>query len=101
MARAAAPVTACRTCGTRLRCFQCYSQRLPQCILQGLLVYEFLAGGSLDQRLFASAAAAAGRPPLAWKDRVRVAAEVASALLFLHTAPTPIVHMDLKPQVRG
>ncbi|GFR44035.1 hypothetical protein Agub_g5192, partial [Astrephomene gubernaculifera] len=34
---------------------------------------------------------------LDWRDRVRISAEVASALLFLHSAPTPIVHMDLKP----
>lgn len=28
---------------------------------------------------------------------MRIAAEVASALLFLHSAPEPIIHMDLKP----
>jgi serine/threonine protein kinase len=28
---------------------------------------------------------------------VRITAEVASALLFLHSAPEPIIHLDLKP----
>lgn len=31
------------------------------------------------------------------QDRVRMACEVASALVFLHSAPEPIIHMDLKP----
>jgi hypothetical protein len=40
---------------------------------------------------------AATRPPLAWANRVRIAAEVAAALAFLHSSPEPIIHMDLKP----
>lgn len=31
------------------------------------------------------------------QDRLRVACEVVSALVFLHSAPEPIIHMDLKP----
>lgn len=31
------------------------------------------------------------------QDRVRMACEVTSALAFLHSAPEPIIHMDLKP----
>lgn len=31
------------------------------------------------------------------QDRVRMAAQVSSALAFLHSAPQPIIHMDLKP----
>jgi hypothetical protein len=30
-----------------------------------------------------------------------MACEVASALVFLHSAPEPIIHMDLKPGGRG
>jgi hypothetical protein len=34
---------------------------------------------------------------IAPQDRVRMACEVTSALAFLHSAPEPIIHMDLKP----
>ncbi|CAI5466866.1 unnamed protein product [Closterium sp. Yama58-4] len=57
------------------------------------LVYEFMANGSLEDRLLC----ANNTPPLPWYTRMRVAAEIASALLILHTRPVPIVHRDLKP----
>ncbi|CAI5533365.1 unnamed protein product [Closterium sp. Naga37s-1] len=57
------------------------------------LVYEFMANGSLEDRLLC----ANNSPPLPWYIRMRVAAEIASALLILHTRPVPIVHRDLKP----
>ena len=57
-------------------------------------MYEYLANGSLEDRLFCKGAT----PPLAWHTRFRIAAEVATALLFLHSAkPNPYVHRDLKP----
>jgi serine/threonine protein kinase len=34
---------------------------------------------------------------LSWHARFRVAAEVATALLFLHSADPPVIHRDLKP----
>ena len=68
---------------------------------QGILVYELMPNGSLETHLFgweggrsANAGGARGPVPLGWRHRVRIAAEVASALLFLHSAPTPIVHME-------
>ncbi|XP_002991386.2 U-box domain-containing protein 52 isoform X2 [Selaginella moellendorffii] len=64
------------------------------CSHRGCLVYEFMANGSLDDRLFCKN----GTPPLPWYARFRIAAEVASALYFLHNlGPEPVVHRDLKP----
>ncbi|GIL84460.1 hypothetical protein Vretifemale_13075 [Volvox reticuliferus] len=97
---------------------------IGSCPEKGILVYELMPNGNLENYLFgrdgsssggggggggtaATAGPAAALPStgprmvssgaLSWRDRVRIAAEVASALLFLHTAPIPIVHMDLKP----
>ncbi len=57
-----------------------------------MLVYELAEAGSLEDWLLGPQAEQ--RPQaLAWQDRVRIAAEVASALLYLHTAPEQIVHM--------
>eukprot|EP00271_Cylindrocystis_brebissonii_P011292 TRINITY_DN2843_c0_g1_i1.p1 TRINITY_DN2843_c0_g1~~TRINITY_DN2843_c0_g1_i1.p1 ORF type:complete len:971 (-),score=188.09 TRINITY_DN2843_c0_g1_i1:936-3848(-) len=57
------------------------------------LVYEYMANGSLEDRL----ACANGTPPIPWYSRMRIACEIASALLILHSRPIPIVHRDLKP----
>lgn len=39
-----------------------------------------------------------GTPPLPWATRFRIAAEIGTALNFLHrTRPEPLVHRDLKP----
>ncbi|XP_031483078.1 U-box domain-containing protein 52-like isoform X3 [Nymphaea colorata] len=67
---------------------------LGACPEHGCLVYEYMENGSLDDRLFRKN----NTPPLCWSDRFRIAWEIASALLFLHTSkPKPIVHRDLKP----
>ncbi|GJP46420.1 hypothetical protein CLOM_g5711 [Closterium sp. NIES-68] len=58
-----------------------------------VLVYEYLANGSLEDRLLCLN----NSPPLPWFVRIRVAAEIASSLLILHTRSVPIVHRDLKP----
>ena len=56
------------------------------------LVYELMAGGSVDARL----AYANGRPPLPWCCRIRCAAQAGSALAFLHAQEPPIIHRDVK-----
>ncbi|XP_028790027.1 U-box domain-containing protein 33 isoform X1 [Neltuma alba] len=58
------------------------------------LVYEYLPNGSLEDRLNCKDNTA----PLLWQTRIRIAAELCSALIFLHChRPHSIVHGDLKP----
>ncbi|XP_073116920.1 U-box domain-containing protein 52 isoform X2 [Elaeis guineensis] len=67
---------------------------LGACPEYGCLVYEYMANGSLDDRLFRRG----NTPVIPWQHRFRIAAEIASGLLFLHqTKPEPLVHRDLKP----
>ncbi|KAE8676014.1 peptidyl-prolyl cis-trans isomerase CWC27-like protein [Hibiscus syriacus] len=67
---------------------------LGACPEYGCLVYEYMFNGSLEDRLFRKG----NTPPLSWRKRFNIAAEIATALLFLHQAkPEPLVHRDLKP----
>lgn len=67
---------------------------LGACPEYGCLVYEYMANGSLDDRLFRRGKT----PSLSWQLRFRIATEIATGLLFLHqTKPEPLVHRDLKP----
>lgn len=67
---------------------------LGACPEYGCLVYEYMANGSLDDRLFRRG----NTPPLSWQQRFKIAAEIGTGLLFLHqTKPEPLVHRDLKP----
>ncbi|KAL9661825.1 hypothetical protein QQ045_026653 [Rhodiola kirilowii] len=67
---------------------------LGACPEYGCLVYEYMANGSLDDRLFCRG----NTPPLSWQARFRIAAEIGTGLLFVHqTKPEPLVHRDLKP----
>eukprot|EP00253_Pinus_taeda_P033625 PITA_33625 len=67
---------------------------LGACPEHGCLVYEYMANGSLEDRLLCKGNSA----PLPWFSRFRIIREVACALLFLHSAkPEPIVHRDMKP----
>eukprot|EP00850_Spirogloea_muscicola_P002888 SM000011S19066 [mRNA] locus=s11:620713:624599:- [translate_table: standard] len=54
------------------------------------VVYDFCAHGNLKKHLSGPAA-------LPWYTRVRIAAEVTSALVFLHENNPPIVHRNVKP----
>ncbi|KAL2318015.1 hypothetical protein Fmac_031891 [Flemingia macrophylla] len=67
---------------------------LGACPEYGCLVYEYMENGSLEDRLLLKN----NSPPIPWWKRFEIAAEIATALLFLHqTKPEPIVHRDLKP----
>ncbi|KAM5565423.1 U-box domain-containing protein 35 [Rosa sericea] len=67
---------------------------LGACPEYGCLVYEYMANGSLEDRLLRRGHS----PPLSWQLRFRIAAEIGTGLLFLHQAkPEPLVHRDLKP----
>lgn len=64
------------------------------CPEYGCLVYEYMENGSLEDRLFLKH----NSPPISWRTRFKIAAEIATSLLFLHqTRPEPLVHRDLKP----
>ncbi|KAK9269192.1 hypothetical protein L1049_000961 [Liquidambar formosana] len=68
---------------------------LGACPEYGCLVYEYMANGSLDDRLFCRG----NTPVLLWQLRFHIAAEIGTGLLFLHqTKPEPLVHCDLKPR---
>ncbi|XP_052202193.1 U-box domain-containing protein 32-like isoform X2 [Diospyros lotus] len=55
------------------------------------LVYEYLANGSLEDCL-----ACQGKTPLSWQTRIRIASEICSALVFLHSNRPCIIHGNLK-----
>ncbi|XP_047315765.1 U-box domain-containing protein 33-like [Impatiens glandulifera] len=58
------------------------------------LVYEYLPNGSLEDRL----SCRENTPPLSWQTRIRIASELCSVLIFLHSCnPRGVIHGDLKP----
>ncbi|RZC75383.1 hypothetical protein C5167_050867 [Papaver somniferum] len=62
-----------------------------------LLVYEFVTNGTLHQHLHESRESQAASDILSWENRLRIAAEVAGSLAYLHAeASIPIIHRDVK-----
>ncbi|KAL6885508.1 hypothetical protein ACP4OV_010287 [Aristida adscensionis] len=65
----------------------CYGEGLP------LLIYEYMAEGSLDQHLFPSGATAT----LQWDTRYGIVRDIATALRYIHHEHTPtVLHRDMK-----
>ncbi|KAG6520027.1 hypothetical protein ZIOFF_017056 [Zingiber officinale] len=61
-----------------------------------LLVYEYMAGGTLTEHLFQWQSS--GEPPLNWNQRLVIALDVARAIEYLHSlAQESYIHRDLKP----
>ncbi|XP_023547655.1 U-box domain-containing protein 33-like isoform X1 [Cucurbita pepo subsp. pepo] len=59
-----------------------------------VLVYDYFPNGSLEDRL----ACKDNSSPLSWKTRIRIASELCSALIFIHSNKIcKIIHGDLKP----
>ncbi|XP_057491323.1 receptor-like protein kinase FERONIA isoform X2 [Actinidia eriantha] len=57
---------------------------------QRLLVYEYMARGSLDNHLFRKATG------LSWPNRIKIALGAAKALTFLHGCHQPVIYRDIK-----
>ncbi|XP_058112082.1 serine/threonine-protein kinase PBL35-like isoform X1 [Magnolia sinica] len=57
---------------------------------QRLLVYEFMARGSLENHLFRRAL------PLPWSSRLKIALGAAKGLAFLHGGAEPVIYRDFK-----
>ncbi|CAN8254857.1 unnamed protein product [Cochlearia groenlandica] len=57
------------------------------------LMYEYIPSGSLGDCL----SSANNVPALSWESRIRIASEICSALLFLHSNVPCIIHGNLKP----
>ncbi|KAL1569693.1 putative U-box domain-containing protein 50 [Salvia divinorum] len=69
------------------------------CSQQSCIVYEYMHNGTLHDALFSTGRSWKRKhQPLAWHARVRIAAEICSAIGFLHKVkPNPIAHGNLKP----
>ncbi|KAF3794339.1 putative receptor-like protein kinase [Nymphaea thermarum] len=57
---------------------------------QRLLVYEFMARGSLENHLFRRSL------PLSWSSRLKVSIGAAKGLAFLHGGAEPVIYRDFK-----
>ncbi|KAF7005587.1 hypothetical protein CFC21_020700 [Triticum aestivum] len=60
-------------------------------ITETLLCYEYLAKGGLDKNLF-------GEPSIDWDTRFKIIKGICEGVHFIHTLPSPILHLGLKTQ---
>ncbi|GER34508.1 U-box domain-containing protein kinase family protein [Striga asiatica] len=69
------------------------------CTELNCIVYEHAHNGTLSDALFSTGQGSKNKNPgLTWYDRIRIAAEICSALGYLHRVkPKPIIHGNLKP----
>ncbi|KAK9170494.1 hypothetical protein Syun_002634 [Stephania yunnanensis] len=68
---------------------------IGSCLEAWSLVSEYMSNGSIQDHLFHRT----NKRLLTWKIRARIAAEISSALLYLHSSkPEAIVHGNLKPE---
>ncbi|KAH9604112.1 hypothetical protein KSS87_010452, partial [Heliosperma pusillum] len=64
------------------------------CLESLAFVYEYLPGGSLEDRLICKN----NTSPLSWQIRIQIATDICSALIFMHSSqPDYIIHGNLKP----
>ncbi|XP_021757990.1 uncharacterized protein LOC110723022 [Chenopodium quinoa] len=72
-------------------------QKLLGCCLETkfpVFVYEWVAAETLEDRISPKGENQKMLPPLAWKDRLRIAWEISHIVSYLHTVP--IIHGNLK-----
>ncbi|PIA49134.1 hypothetical protein AQUCO_01300179v1 [Aquilegia coerulea] len=66
----------------------CFEDQCP------ILVYEYVSNGPLSKHIHNP-----NLSPLSWIERISIAAEIASALSYLHYGvPTTVIHRDVKPE---
>ncbi|KAK7270481.1 hypothetical protein RIF29_23656 [Crotalaria pallida] len=65
---------------------------IGSCVESRSLVYEYLNNGSLESHL-----ARNDKTPIPYQIRISIAADVCSALIFLHSSDPCIIHGNLKP----
>ena len=64
---------------------------------QRLLVYEFMAEGSLEHHLFPGVSVPLQSAVLPWSTRMKIALEAAEGLYFLHEGSArPVIYRDFK-----
>ncbi|WVZ49463.1 hypothetical protein U9M48_000822 [Paspalum notatum var. saurae] len=62
-----------------------------------ILVYEFMAKGSLEKHLFRTLRGGVVQEALPWSLRLKILIDAASGLAFLHSAGKQIIYRNLKP----